>query len=1485
MSTWINGGEVNSTLNLDICSNFGGGSLCRDKSSDDLTFKPRPYPPPSPKFYAVLDKPGVNRHVMRGCFDIPTPTIQQAEGDDIPNLWVDNGGKVTTICDDYNGSFCDHPGRKEICKTDAPGGLADFTHPMDIKGTDYLKNGFIIEQCECSMDTSVFRDGMDIAKEGIANSNYTCWDDKHFRTRQNVLGETDKSCCFPDLNQKCLREGYKIGNENPCSWQLPGTEWEEYQDSELWSGVGNCGTWYNPPIDELPDNMKDKNNCSQYLLKWAHSCAWCKENKPTNDALKRCDSADGSCDGIRKCGGECTDTLGGLLPKTCDWHLKDDACKICDSALWDEIPGGWEALVDKENPKHLMAKFAYYPKVIKSNTTDDCLQPNAVMVDGKPVLTLDKDGNDPNNKNITTFLGLGPWFNNYTLNSRDQTQEYTSNSINNALSGYQNACTEESWVNNSELLNDGSMINISNYCNKLGKSECDTEFKCKWDNELCLPNKDNEINLRESVNWSVWNDVAVVGSPNKNVTRINSSGEEVSVMGGCGFEEGKSGDQENPRSHTVCARNHNLTGYGESDKENSYLATLWLDGKWDMSNYTGKPNDIIEEGISPETKKERKIEAIRCCLGLSPKYSTETNDYPDNVLDLTQERFKLCRPGFTCPSSDACKDLFQGMFEDDDMDYYNFGEAYPEGYKLEGSKELSDKIMENKTYYAKAYCEMMGGGTADLFGKLPVEKVDPNTDEIVGCGHDPRAEINCRKAMYNYCVEPVEVQVQDPDGVGIGIPTTKVGYPLRVFTDTCKDWCSQVKLSDSLPGQKGVCDMALGKTCQQLQVDGWIDPNNWGNSKILKFADEDGKWVETQNGDANDHSNLTAKRLRNVCGCFLMGAECGGDNCSVTYCGAGTDGSKGPGMVSFEKGSEYKPSVKEGCSNEFQNVPDGNYVNEAICDMKSVYDYDGVDKEARGWTSSIDSNEFTCVEGDRADGCFSGCNYVNYNDTCWLASPEERKQDMVFDVPAGSLTPIKEEHFGNLKNINEWPCEDKSTGDSCKTYDTNYGCFGYCGINDYTSENPRGNCGTDEWFNERMNINPGEVRYKQRKSLIEANGLDIKANVSYSWPKWQNYYSTLDEQGGQVQDPNTTYSINGWGTYTTGNDGKPATFGNAANDIDKNLCSYGPCADPDAVKPFRNYLSPKKCPSSCSVNMQSVTNNQGAVIGGINSSLNSQFACQSNADWNPSSLSSNNNAVYIGLMGENDCSNQLGVTGGDCTGCSLDSKDGSCDACKNLLGCGYGSNVCVDATKVGVDSETGEDVISGDNCNLCIAPKKNICCISPDLNPYTTSAEKVSWDTANNGTDGLIPTLGNRVSYICAADSCPNGSVNLKDLESENCGGTPCSSRDKSSCGDCTTCVWVDEDLDNLVEGHCSAQCPLPPSFSNKGWGFTLKETGSNPEYVEQPVEQPGEQPVDEQPTTTPPPPDDSGIPPTIIGLIIFLICIFVFALVVIFMS
>jgi hypothetical protein len=578
---WENGGDVNTELsNTCIDIDIGDGMCKSEEGNNTKEFPRKPYSAPNPNFFAVLEKPGVNRHVMRGCFktnkDHLSPWASQF-GDTNLNLeWGDD-----VVCDDKEKTYC-HENRdkcEDMKALNIPGGLADFTHPMPIHGSDFIKNGFIMDRCECSLDTEAFK--KDIRQE----SKYSCWRDKRYRKNERIAASGADDCCHGDTNQICQREGYKIGNDNysvgkdgpslqKCAdiW-YPGSDWREYQPSELWDGAidsssgvqhpSACYNWYNPSLDELPDKLKDKNNCSQYLLKWAKSCKWCKENKPVNDAFRNCGSGYNECDGINKCGGKCIGgNCNGTLVANDDG---DDPCKLCNSELWDHIPGGWEALVDESHPKHLMAKFAYVPKVVKVNqNVNNCKQPNANLVGGIPDLYRDDAGRDSlnNTKNTTTFTGLGPWKDDYVLNSRDETQNYEGNQPNNLFPNNSTACGELSWSQNLDIKH-----NDDPFGNNGVAGVCETD-----------QNNQTNTNGIDTNNRSVW----TVGN-----TGQDNNGNINDKLENCEFTNTVHGHENNPRSHTMCERNQNLTGYGECDTEVDHFAKLWLDGKWDLSKYTG----------------------------------------------------------------------------------------------------------------------------------------------------------------------------------------------------------------------------------------------------------------------------------------------------------------------------------------------------------------------------------------------------------------------------------------------------------------------------------------------------------------------------------------------------------------------------------------------------------------------------------------------------------------------------------------------------------------------------------------------------------------------------------------------------------------------------------------------------------------------------------------------------------------------------------
>lgn len=190
---------------------------------------------------------------------------------------------------------------------------------------------------------------------------------------------------------------------------------------------------------------------------------------------------------------------------------------------------------------------------------------------------------------------------------------------------------------------------------------------------------------------------------------------------------------------------------------------------------------------------------------------------------------------------------------------------------------------------------------------------------------------------------------------------------------------------------------------------------------------------------------------------FLLGSFCGNENCSATYCGAGTDGNKGPGLVSLDNNTDYI---------------NNDEINKTISNMSNVFNFPGLNTDgtnsSRKWSENINTKDFTCYDDSNINNsCFNGCNYVNFNDTCWMANPEERQ--IVMNT--------------NGINWNTWKCDNKNIGDSCETYNGKYGCFGTCSINDYSPDNIKGNCGTDEWFNYKMDLNPNETKYKLRKNF------------------------------------------------------------------------------------------------------------------------------------------------------------------------------------------------------------------------------------------------------------------------------------------------------------------------------------------------------------------------------------------------------------------
>ena len=255
-------------------------------------------------------------------------------------------------------------------------------------------------------------------------------------------------------------------------------------------------------------------------------------------------------------------------------------------------------------------------RIFQSNkTSNDAKQPQTTLdSDLLPTLrTGDTDffsgnGNaecgSKSTLNTSTYLNLGP-YEQYQPVEKNDVCSYHNNTPTQLYTSYHEK-GQESWVGNLEIKpEDPNLIpgteNIS-------------------DQTLCSIEDGNEINSNN--NRSVWGR-GIGGDDNSNA---------VDDIKPCNFNFGFSVD-DNIKSHMMCERNPNLTGFGECDKENAYYAQLWLDGLWDMSKYVPESDyskyNLTSEGLLSEDLTEElrvKVEAIRCCLGLMPGYTTNKNN-------------------------------------------------------------------------------------------------------------------------------------------------------------------------------------------------------------------------------------------------------------------------------------------------------------------------------------------------------------------------------------------------------------------------------------------------------------------------------------------------------------------------------------------------------------------------------------------------------------------------------------------------------------------------------------------------------------------------------------------------------------------------------------------------------------------------------------------------------------------------------------------
>ena len=848
----------------------------------------------------------------------------------------------------------------------------------------------------------------------------------------------------------------------------------------------------------------------------------------------------------------------------------------------------------------------------------------------------------------------------------------------------------------------------------------------------------------------------------------------------------------------MCKRNSQLTGYGlyhyneEKPKDSNYhIAMRWVEGKMNTKYLTesDQGNGIEFEPFTDEEKNNNVVEALRCCLGLNPEYKED--NISGSIINKVSR--KECMPATVCPSSKFCKDLYTKLFKGElpgtnqinGADFLN--NSYPENYQPifpPPKDELTtpptaaptaaptagtaaptptptppSNDLENVSYYGKMYCELMSGGG---------EK-DTNDPLIKDCGKDSDINILCRKAMYNYAIEPVTVknkgpQLNDDPGEDDLLSTYKL--PLRIFDQSVYKWCKQDDLIESLPNQYGVCDMLLGRGCQQLQVDGWITPDNWSDSPIIDHFMPNGTWIENE-GTPNERihdvrysesggssRSKIAKTLENTCGCFLLGAECENNDCSYFYCGAGSNGERGPDKVKFGGFGESD----YGSSELNYNVPEtlyGSWGNLPV------------------WDSNI-LRDFTCTsQGDGKSNCFSNCNYVNYYDTCWNAGSDERRGDV-------------------NRDINQWDCKSLDNNNSCETFGNGkYGCFGFCPI-DYRNVP---NCGTQTWFTEPQNITPNEIDYKSKKISGSTDNIPYK-----QYPMWQNYYTYKADQ---VESP--VIDIRGWGKALTKNYSR--------------ICDSSSCGDNnDSIKPYG--FEGKNCGTECNIRQNITINNVGDFVGGVVMNNQASEACNFGENWSDSAFVSYNEEVrneYIKYMGSENCDPQDEEcyktsdicidpeTGDNCQICgSVDSTNGT-----------EKINTCCTSDLLYPTNPTPEQ-----SEEICVPFKL----IDAEGDPIPNNCQNLNEQQCNDSQDcfwttrwaadnyNIIQTLGNNVTYMCQSE-CSEGTTNLSDLENSLC-QNPCSTHtNQTDCqNECQVCQWVQGGTidDITVDPHCVATC-IPP--------------------------------------------------------------------------
>lgn len=896
--------------------------------SSNAGYISKPYGPSSCNKYAVLRKPPINQLIMNFC---------------------DTNG----IC--KKSSFCN----SDKCDYNVPGGLVDPRTNMDIYPNfkNYIRNGFIPDSCECQLGTQLKNKCIDF---------YNSYGENTINQNLNL--------CTSTICDNVYKENLKY-KETGTFPSIGGFNKNIELSGDVSGTNENCKISYT-------DSKDSRSNCSLYIEKWAKTCKFCKDN--SNITLSSPDT-NYICKSDSDCYGKC------LNGKCTTGEYKLD-CNICNSDLWKYVPGGWEAIVDENNPLHVPAKLSYVSKtqkLTKKNQRDlKNYMPKAFVGTGfpdddisnlSPYIIPDEEIINPKpDTDNANYCDQGPVIiEDWTLGNA-----YFTCNINDL--------EKITTLRKRDLsVNTGSDTITNN--NNLCKNICSTDTISEW----------SDTNNLDTVwkNYSNNPDISKLSEDNRscNVKYINYlSGDPLH-------------DKYPLQSKIICQRNPQLTGQGLWDynpdkptQSNYHIAMNWVTGYLDLSDYGLSRQKYYTE----EQTKNNFLEALRCCNGVS--------ENPDD-----------CMPASTCPSNKFCKDIHKAIPNLPDYDANYFG----------NNIQWDPKTSKHPEDYLKMYCEF-------------ISKNVKNDSEMIPF---------CRKIMYDYALEPVEVTINNQN----------YKLPLRIFDDSVKSWCNWDKvpnegnLEKSLPDQEGICDMMLGKACQKLHVDGWI--NTDGSGPLLNLS-SNGSWTETSG--TKHPRGITQESIRNVCGCFMLGSECGSENCSYSYCGAGEN--------CYGLTKDQCETSKCTWDNVFNKCTPPSELNTKI---------DIGNKTLPIWTSNFDKNNFSCKDGS----CYSNCNYVNTYDVCWNAGPNDR----LVTIP---------------RNLNVWNCKDgRCTGPDA--------CVGECPVNELGQPN----CGTNSWFENLCNDvkTEGEcndlVQCKwdngscQTKLLDRAPNEGGYKNVS-NWAKWQNSY-------------------------------------------------------------------------------------------------------------------------------------------------------------------------------------------------------------------------------------------------------------------------------------------------------------------------------------------------------------------------------------------